>query len=310
MSAVIPLPAPEAITVRAAAKINLQLSVGSVRTDGFHPLATVYQAIGLYDDVTIESADEWSLTVRAHDNLDVSGVPTGDSNIVYAAARALCAHHRIDRAATILINKTIPVAGGLAGGSANAAATLVGLDRLWNLNTTDTDLLAIAAQLGSDVPFALIGGTAVGVGRGELVGPVSDNGSWWWVVAESDLGLSTPRVYAEFDQLVEQASLPDVDARLLEALAAGDVEALSSRLSNDLQHPALHLRPDLREVLDVGDGHGALRSLISGSGPTCLFLCADHDSALAVRQGLYGEGIERVHVAPGPVAGAHVVDYA
>ena len=310
MSAVVPLPAPEAITVRAAAKINLQLGVGPIRPDGFHPLATIYQAIGLYDDVTVESADEWSLTVRSHDQLDVSGVPTDETNIVFKAARALCGHHGIDRAASILIDKTIPVAGGLAGGSADAAATLVGLDRLWNLHTPDADLLSIAARLGSDVPFALIGGTAVGSGRGELVEAVTDNGSWWWVVAESDLGLSTPHVYAEFDRLVDEVSQPEVDRLLLEALSAGDVEALASRLSNDLQHPALHLRPDLREVLDVGDGHGALRSLISGSGPTCLFLCADHDSALAVRQGLYGEGIERVSVAPGPVAGVHVVDYA
>lgn len=309
MSAVVPLPAPEAITVRAAAKINLQLGVGPIRGDGFHPLATVYQAIGLYDDVTLESADEWSLTVRAHDNLDVSGVPTDAGNIALKAAHALCAHHGIDRAASILIDKSIPVAGGLAGGSADAAATLVGLDRLWNLDTSDADLLAIAAGLGSDVPFALIGGTAVGVGRGEIVEAVPDAGAWWWVVAESELGLSTPRVYQEFDALTPDAKDPEIDSRLLDALAAGDVEALASRLSNDLQGPALHLRPDLREVLDVGDGHGALRSLISGSGPTCLFLCADHDSALAVRQGLYAEGIERVHVAPGPVAGAHVVDY-
>jgi 4-diphosphocytidyl-2-C-methyl-D-erythritol kinase len=310
MSAVVPLPAPEAITVRAAAKINLQLGVGPIRPDGFHPLATIYQAIGIYDDVTVESADEWSLNVRARDNLDVSGVPTNDANIVYKAAHALCAHHAVDRAASILIDKNIPVAGGLAGGSANAAATLIGLDRLWNLNTSDADLLAIAARLGSDVPFALIGGTAIGVGRGERVESVTDNGDWWWVVAESELGLSTPRVYAEFDQLVTEAGQPEIDQQLLEALGAGDVDALAYRLSNDLQAPALHLRPDLREVLDVGDGHGALRSLISGSGPTCLFLCADHDSALAVRQGLYSEGIERVSVAPGPVAGAHVVDYA
>lgn len=310
MSAVVPLPAPEAITVRAAAKINLQLGVGPIRPDGFHPLATVYQAIGIYDDVTIESADDWSLTVRAHDNLDVSGVPTDDDNIVFKAARALCAHHGIDRAASILVDKAIPVAGGLAGGSADAAATLIGLDRLWNLNTSDANLLAIAARLGSDVPFALIGGTAIGIGRGELVEAVTDNGAWWWVIAESDLGLSTPRVYAEFDQLTDHPADPTIDDALLAALSTGDVDALAARLSNDLQAPAVHLRPDLREVLDVGDGHGALRSLISGSGPTCLFLCADHDSALAVRQGLYSEGIERVSVAPGPVAGAHVVDYA
>lgn len=309
MSAVIPMPVPESITVRAAAKINLQLGVGPIRPDGFHPLATIYQAIGLYDDVTVESADDWSLTVSADHTLDVSGVPTDASNIAWKAALALATHHGVDRAARILIDKTIPVAGGLAGGSANAAATLVAIDRLWNLNTSDEDLLRIAATLGSDVPFALIGGTAIGTGRGEVVEPVVDSGSWWWVVAESEVGLSTPRVYAEFDTLISDAVDPVIDPDLLAALGSGDIEALASCLSNDLQTPALHLRPDLREVLDVGDGHGAMRSLISGSGPTCLFLCADHASALSVREGLRAEGIERVQVAPGPVAGAHVVDY-
>lgn len=310
MSAAVPLPAPEAITVRAAAKINLQLGVGPIRPDGFHPLATVYQAIGLYDDVTVESADVWSLSVHAHDALDISSVPTDERNIALKAARALCAHHGIERAAAIMIDKTIPVAGGLAGGSADAAATLVALDRLWNLSTTDQGMLTIAAEIGSDVPFCLIGGTAIGTGRGEIVRSVADTGSWWWVTAESEVGLSTPRVYAEFDRLTTQTAEPEIDQNLLAALGSGDIDALASCLSNDLQVPALHLRPDLREVLDVGDGHGALRSLISGSGPTCLFLCADHASALEVRRGLHAEGIDRVQVAPGPVAGAHVVDYA
>jgi len=310
MTAVVALPVPETITVRAAAKINLQLGVGPVRADGFHPLATIYQAIGLYDDVTVESAEDWSLTVVAHETLDVSGVPTDDRNLAMKAAHALCAHHGIERAARIVIDKSIPVAGGLAGGSANAAATLVALDRLWNLHTSDEDFLALAATLGSDVPFALLGGTAIGTGRGEIVEPARDESSCWWVVAESEIGLSTPQVYATFDDVVADVAVPVIDQNLLTALASGDLDGVARHLSNDLQHPALHLRPDLREVLDVGDGYGALRSLISGSGPTCLFLCADHDTALAVRKGLHDAGIERVQVAPGPVAGAHVVEYS
>lgn len=301
---------PESVTVRAAAKINLQLGVGPLRDDGFHPLATLYQAIGMYDDVTVTSADDWSLAITAHERIDVTEIPTDESNIALRAGRLLVQHHGIERAAEIVIDKGIPVAGGLAGGSADGAATLIALDRLWNLGTTDHDLLNLAAQLGSDVPFALVGGTARGDGRGEVVSRVTDNGSWWWVVVESDLGLSTPRVYEEFDRLRgDDVPAPAISDDLLKALELGDVQKLAEHLSNDLQEPALHLRPDLREVLALGESSGALAGLISGSGPTCLFLCADHENALAVRQSLQGAGYERVQVATGPVAGAHVVEY-
>ena len=165
------------ITVRAAAKFNLHLGVGPVRNDGFHPLATVYHAIGLYDDVTVSEAAEWQVTLTGEDHIALGEIPTGDDNIVVRAGKALAAHHGIEKAAKVEIHKGIPVAGGLAGGSADAAATLVALDRLWSLETPDEDLLSLAGHLGSDVPFALIGATAVGGGRGEIVEPVTDNGA-------------------------------------------------------------------------------------------------------------------------------------
>jgi 4-diphosphocytidyl-2-C-methyl-D-erythritol kinase len=298
------------VTVRAAAKVNLCLGVGPVRADGYHPLATVYQAIGMYDDVTVSAAADWSLRVTAHERIDVSEVPTGEDNIALRAGRLLAAHHGLDRAAAVVIDKGIPVAGGLAGGSADGAATLLALDRLWRLGTPDTELLDLAGRLGSDVPFALVGGTARGGGHGELVERVEDAGSWWWVVVESDIGLSTPRVYAEFDRMrgrdVPPAAVP---AGLLAALAAGDPHELGAALANDLQEPALHLRPDLRDVLALGTGAGALSGLVSGSGPSCVFLCADHDAAQAVRGTFVQAGFERVQVATGPVAGAHEVTY-
>jgi 4-diphosphocytidyl-2-C-methyl-D-erythritol kinase len=306
------------VTVRAAAKVNLCLGVGPVRADGYHPLATVYQAIGMYDDVTVSAADAWSLRVTAHERIDVSEVPTGEHNIALRAGRLLADHHGLDRAAAVVIDKGIPVAGGLAGGSADGAATLLALDRLWRLATPDAELLELAGRLGSDVPFALVGGTARGDGHGELVERVEDAGSWWWVVAESDIGLSTPRVYAEFDRMQgpdpapgagADGSAPVVPAALLAALAAGDPHALGAALANDLQEPALQLRPDLREVLALGTGAGALGGLVSGSGPTCVFLCVDHDAAQAVRAAFVQAGFERVQVATGPVAGAHEVHY-
>jgi 4-diphosphocytidyl-2-C-methyl-D-erythritol kinase len=295
-------------TVRAPAKINLHLGVGPGRDDGFHALATVYQAIGLYDDVTATDATGWSVAVSASGDLDVSDVPLGDHNIAVRAGRMLTAHHGLDLAAHLEIAKSIPVAGGLAGGSADAAAALVVLDRLWDLNTSDDDLLAIAGRLGSDVPFALLGGTAYGTGRGEIVEAVTDRGEWWWVVVPDGAGLSTAAVYAEYDRLGlgESLRLPD---DLFVALAEADPADLAGRLHNDLEPASLELRPQLaRTRADVLEA-GAYAALLSGSGPTWLGLAGDADHAREVA-GTLQETYPVVLCAPGPVAGAHLVTYA
>jgi 4-diphosphocytidyl-2-C-methyl-D-erythritol kinase len=296
------------VTVRAPAKINLHLGVGPGRPDGYHELATVYQAIGLYDDVTATEASEWSVHLTGSGDLDVSEVPLDDDNIVIRAGRALVDHHGVDRSARISIAKSIPVAGGLAGGSADAAAALVALDRLWDLETPDGDLLAIAGRLGSDVPFALLGGTAYGTGRGELVDPVTDNGQWWWVVVPNGAGLSTAAVYAEYDRLGLGESLRAPDG-LFGALADARPEDLAGELHNDLEPASLELRPDLarakRDIVECG----AYAALLSGSGPTWLGLAGDADHARDIAADLAGR-YPVVLCAPGPVAGAHVVTYA
>ena len=297
------------ITVRAAAKFNLHLGVGPVRDDGFHPLATVYHAIGLYDDVTVSDADRWEVTVTAEDHIELGEVPTGDDNIVVRAGKALAAHHGSERAARITIHKGIPVAGGLAGGSADAAATLVALDRLWALETSDDDLLSLAGQLGSDVPFALIGATALGGGRGEIVEPVADNGAWWWVVVGNEQGLSTPSVYRAFDELAGDAEDPQVPESLYAALEKGDADLLAEALANDLQAPALSLRPDLAQTFADGEEAGALAVQLSGSGPSILMLCRDAAQAREVAGAMQAKAYDRVWAVPGPVAGAHVVTY-
>jgi 4-diphosphocytidyl-2-C-methyl-D-erythritol kinase len=297
------------VTVRAAAKVNLHLGVGPVREDGFHPLATVYQAIGLYDDVTVTDAEDWSVHTVADAGIDLASVPDDETNIALRAGRALVAHHGLDRAAHVEVHKGIPVAGGMAGGSADAAATLVALDRLWDLQTSDEDLLALAADLGSDVPFALVGGTAIGSGRGELVTPVPDTTELWWVVVPHEIGLPTPGVYRHFDALASRGDLtpadPEIPEELLEALAAG--ESPADELGNDLAEPAYDLRPDLVELRGRLEELGADAVLLSGSGPTQLLLFDDVDRARSAAGALSDEGI--LHwLAPAPVAGCHVVD--
>lgn len=299
-------------TVRAPAKINLHLGVGAPREDGYHPLLTVYQAVGLHDDLTARPSDTWSVEVEVPDWMGGIALPTVEDNIVTRAARLLARHHGLEPTGAVHVVKSIPVAGGMAGGSADAAAALVALDRLWGVQTSDDDLLRIAGELGSDVPFALVGGTALGTGRGELVAPVADTGTWWWVAVPSLDGLSTPAVYRHFDELhPDAAPEPPAADDLLAALAAGDPHALAATLRNDLQAPAIDLRPELGDLLDRGEAEGALRGLISGSGPTCVFLCESADAARAVA-GAFADDSNRhpvVLVANGAVAGAHLVTY-
>lgn len=297
------------VTVASPAKINLQLGVGPLRPDGFHTLATVYQAIGLYDEVTVTAAATTTLAVSG-EGVDVADVPTDARNLAVRAATLLASHAGMPAAeagVTMRIRKRIPVAGGMAGGSTDAAAALLACDALWGLGTPREDLLRLAAELGSDVPFCLVGGTATGSGRGEVVDSVEDHGSYWWVVAPSSQGLSTPAVFAELDRLIgTDAPEPRISAGLLAALAAGDAARVGELLDNDLQAPALSLRPDLAAVLDTGGRPPAIGRLLSGSGPTCLFLAGDEADALKVRDQLRDAGTEAL-VARGPAPGAHVV---
>ncbi|WP_232677430.1 4-(cytidine 5'-diphospho)-2-C-methyl-D-erythritol kinase [Nocardioides sp. R-C-SC26] len=299
---------PASVRVRAAAKVNLHLGVGAAREDGFHPLTTVYQAIGLFDDVTVERSDVDRLELHGESWVETSSIPLDATNLAARAAALLSAHHGRPLPSSVSIRKAIPVAGGLAGGSADGAATLVGIDRAWGLETPDEVLLEMAADLGSDVPFALIGGTALGTGRGELVDPIADEATWWWVAVPNRVGLSTPQVYGHFDRLFPDADPvpPSADA-LIEAVVSGEPVRLARTLHNDLQAPAVDLRPELGELIDQGEAAGALRGLISGSGPTVVFLCDGADGAREVAAELGGAGHDVVLVANGPVAGAHVV---
>jgi 4-diphosphocytidyl-2-C-methyl-D-erythritol kinase len=301
---------PRPVTVRVPSKVNLHLAVGAVRKDGFHELATVFQSLSLTDEVTVAIADEPGVEVRGE---GASTVPTDGANLAWRAVEELARHAgkgAEEPKVRVLIRKSIPVSGGMAGGSADAAATLVGLANLWKLDIGRDELAHVAATLGSDVPFMLHGGTALGTGRGEQIVPVLTRHTFHWVLAFARGGLATPKVYAELDRLRATGEPPrvgDVEP-VLEALAAGDPRQLALLLGNDLQAAAVSLRPGLRRTLRAGVDAGALAGTISGSGPTCAFLCASADDAVQVAASLSGAGVCRtVRVVHGPVPGARVV---
>jgi 4-diphosphocytidyl-2-C-methyl-D-erythritol kinase len=235
---------PSSVTVRVPAKVNLELMVGPPRADGFHHLATVFQAVGLHDDITVEPAQEWGITINGP-YADL--VPADGTNLAMRAALMLADEAGIDMPVHITIDKDIPVAAGMAGGSADAAGALLACDALWGVWSSKSALEALAAELGSDVPFALLGGTAMGSGRGDRLAPVLGRGRYTWVFALSDVGLSTPAVYAECDRLRSSARVaePKPSAALMTALRSGDAASLGRALSNDLQPAALSLQPRL-----------------------------------------------------------------
>jgi len=295
------------VTARVPAKVNLELLVGARRDDGYHDLSTVFQAVSVYDDVTVEPAEEWGITVTGP-YADL--VPVDGTNLAMRAARTLADAAGVDEPVHIAIHKEIPVAGGMAGGSADGAATLVACDALWDLSSPRSVLDDLAADLGADVPFGLHGGTAIGSGRGDQLAPVLGRGRYHWVFALSDVGLSTPAIYAECDRLRGSSPVPDPQpsAPMMTALRSGDADALGRALTNDLQEAALHLQPSLADVLTTGMECGALGGVVSGSGPTVAFLVPDNESALDLAVALTASGVaSSVKRATGPVAGAHVL---
>lgn len=294
-----------AVRVRAPAKINLYLAVGDLREDGYHDLVTVFHAVDLADEVTVRPARRTAVrTTPSH------GVPNGTKNLAGAAARLLATRAKVGGPVAIDIAKQIPVAGGMAGGSADAAAALVGCAALWEAGLDRRDLSELARELGADVPFALAGGTALGTGRGDLLSPVMTRARLHWVLAISDRGLPTPQVFAELDRLRTQGNPPRVGSvdTMLAALAGADPARIAAALGNDLQAAAISLHPELRRTLRAGEAAGALGGVVSGSGPTVALLCADAESAGAVAAELAGSGTCRsVRVAAGPAPGARVV---
>jgi 4-diphosphocytidyl-2-C-methyl-D-erythritol kinase len=302
-----------AVHARAPGKINVFLKVGALVDDGYHDLATAYQAVSLYEEVRAWHADDFSVTFGGP--IDTSALLVDGSNLAIKAARMLARRTGYRGGVRLHIDKHVPIAGGMGGGSADAAATLIACDELWGTDLPREDLLALASRLGSDVPFAMVGGTAIGSGRGDRLSPALAKGTFQWVLAIAEFGMSTPTVYSELDRHRERhaqdiflaKTQPSVDANVLQALRAGDPHMLAEALHNDLQAPALHIAPGLGAVLELGEENGALAGIISGSGPTVAFLAPDLDGALELQIAL---SAARLHVvrATGPVHGARLVN--
>ena len=304
------------VTVRVPAKINLQLAVGPLRPDGYHDLVTVFHAISLFDEVAVSPAEADSVAVSGE---GAAQVPADADNLALRAVAALRAvtgqRDTGHTGVAVTISKRIPVAAGLAGGSADAAAALVACNELWRTGLSQQELCEVAATVGSDVAFAVLGGTAVGRGRGERLTPaLVPAAQYHWVLALADGYLSTPEVYGMLDRMRAAGSVaaagdgPELSTGVMTALRAGDPERLGQSLSNDLQAPAIAMFPALRKTLAAGREFGALGTLVSGSGPTCFFLArgASHATDLAVS--LSGAGVCRsVARAAGPAAGATVI---
>ena len=311
------------VRVEAPGKVNLFLSVGAPGPDGYHPLTTVFQAVRLIETVTArrQSAQDHGTVTLTLEEPDAD-VPVDDSNLAVRAATLLAQTAGVGEGVDLLLRKRVPVAGGMAGGSADAAAALVACNALWGTGLSLPELSALAARLGADVPFPLTGATAVGSGRGDRVTPIMTRGAYHWVFALADEGLSTPAVFRRFDELAGIVPAGagrgagftggpvarDVPEALTAALRAGDARALAGSLHNDLQAAALDLRPELARVIAVAEEAGALRAIVSGSGPTIAALVEDPGSAQRVSRALTASGlVADVLRADAPVAGARVV---
>lgn len=300
--------------VRAPGKINVSLAVGAVMDDGYHDVATTYQAVNLYEDIKAYHADDFSVTFSGP--FDLSDVPLDASNLAIRAAQLLARTAKYRGGVRLEITKNVPIAGGMGGGSADAAGTLVACDALWGTHVGKEKLLELAAELGADVPFSLMGGTAIGTGRGDRLSPVLANHHQFdWVIVLADFGLSTPAVYGELDAHRERhvadikpaPQSPEVDPHVLQAIRAGDPHMLADSLMNDLQAPALHLKPELVEVLELGESNGALAGIVSGSGPTLAFLVEDQEAAIDLHVTLSAAGYNALRVN-GPVRGARLLE--
>jgi 4-diphosphocytidyl-2-C-methyl-D-erythritol kinase len=307
--------AARTVRVKAPGKVNVSLAVGPLRPDGYHSVASVYLAVSLYEEVAATSTAAPGITISLSPDstldLDAVDIPLDGNNLAYKAAAIMADVSEHATGVHLEITKRVPVAGGMGGGSADAAATLLACDALWNSGLSREELAHLASELGADVPFSLLGGTAVGLGLGDELSPALAKAQTHWVLVVADYGLSTPEVYRTLDRLrasegVDAGEPTAVDPQILTALRGGDAESLSRVLVNDLQRASIELSPALRDTLGIGESHGAIAGIVSGSGPTVALLADDSVAAEALAEDLRHYGLTALPVH-GPVPGARII---
>lgn len=306
------------VTAVAPGKVNVSLRVGPAREDGYHEVATLYLAVSLHEEVTAVPRGDSTVTVSISERsaftdvqhrdaesgeLVAAAIPVDERNLAHQAATVLRDRLGLSTGVDLIITKNVPVAGGMGGGSADAAATLVACSALWEAGLSKEQLAEIGAELGADVPFAILGGAAVGQGVGDELSPLLARGELHLVVVPSNTGLATPEIYRKLDAMREEqgvrAEEPELDPDLVRAVCAADAELVATLMANDLQAPAVASLPSLEEMMDAGLVEGALQGIVSGSGPTVVFLARDAESAGHLATGLQ----ERTDVWAIPVTG-------
>ena len=261
------------ITLKALAKINLGLDVLGRRENGYHDVRMVMQTIYLYDNVTMEKTEQAGI----HLECNLFYLPVDETNIAYKAAKLLMDEFDIKEGVHIVLDKHIPVAAGLAGGSANAAAVLVGMNRLFSLGLSQEDLMKRGVSLGADVPYCVMRGTVLAEGIGEILSPLPPLPKCYVLIAKPGISVSTKTVYEKLDSQ-EITEHPDIDG-ILEGLDKQDLQKVASSMGNVLENVTIGDYPIIEEIKDVMKEQGALNAMMSGSGPTVFGIFDDKNKA-------------------------------
>lgn len=247
--------------LKAYAKINLGLDVIRRRADGYHEVRMIMQQIGIYDELSVVKSSTPGIRI----NTNLSDLPTDKDNLVYKSAKLMFDEFGIEDGIDITLTKNIPVAAGLAGGSTDAAATFIAINELWGLGLDTDELMKRGVKIGADVPYCILGGTAISEGIGEVLTPISSCPDCHVVIAKPPVGVSTKYVYQNLK--IDEISHPNIDA-IIDGINNGSLKNISDNLGNVLESVTIPLHPVINDIKDMMNGCGAVGSLMSGSGPT------------------------------------------
>ena len=278
------------IKLRAMAKINLGLDVVKRREDGYHEVRMIMQTIKMYDKITIRKRDDNEIKVKTN----LYYLPTDENNLVYKAAKLILEKYEVGQGVEITLEKFIPVAAGMAGGSSDAAAVLYGINKIFKLRATKNELMELGVKIGADVPYCIMRGTALAEGIGEKLTPLKAVPKTTILIAKPSFGVSTKFVYENL-VLDENTSHPDIDG-IIDSINEGDIYSLSDRIGNVLETVTAKEYPQIEEIKNIMKQNGALNALMSGSGPTVFGIFDNKEDANRCKQLLKGKLVKQVFV--------------